>query len=366
MKIRIEYFVPAISSALLLSSICFANPTQQPPQKVSIPRHQNNVVFEADLLIWVAKQEGNDYASTGTAITVPGQTDPNTSLIPPAITGPGQVYRPGSPVEPGFRVGLGVDLEYGKWEAFTDYTYFHSKATGSVASDTINTGIIPLFSYTPHSSILSETTYSAASGATGYVNSADSFWSLYFNNINLELRREMKLFPTLSLRPHFGFQGTWQHQDFQAVYQVASISSSSTNLGNNKILFHQTSWGVGLRLGLDGIWKCCKHLELYGNSAISALYGKFNARGRSYDTNFSAGYSHVLIADQLDKLYTVSPVIQAEIGVQSDWDFCNKYRFLVQAGWEEQVWFFQNQHSSTIADTSLVFQGLTLRFRFDF
>jgi hypothetical protein len=65
-------------------------------------------------------------------------------------------------------------------------------------------------------------------------------------------------------------------------------------------------------------------------------------------------------------VHTLSPVIQLALGVESDWKFGNDYRFLVQAGWETQVWFFQNQHYSAIADTSLILQGLTVDFRFDF
>ena len=359
-----------IPTYLLTSSLCIAAAPllchSQTPQKAPPPVQRGNRVYtEADFLYWLAKQEGNNYATTGNAITAPGTTDPNTGLVPGSITA-GKVYAPDPTVKPGFRAGIGVDLEHGGWEFFSEYSYLFSKATGSVSSDNLNAGIIPIYSYAPNNSVLSSATYFVSSGATGFVSAANSGWSLLFNNINFELKKNMRLFKTLSLRPHFGIQTSWQEQKFHAAYIVASTTAFSDILGQNKVIVDQGFWGVGIRLGLDGSWRFIDHLGLYTNSAISTLWGRFDTRARSYDTNSAESYSDLLIGDTDNHFYTISPVLQAEIGVQSDWMFYDKYRFFVQVGWEEQVWFLQAQYSTTIADTSLILQGLTARFRFDF
>ena len=362
------------STAVLLNSICMATPLfsstinkqDNASSPLVLPQHKNNPLFEVELLCWWAKQEGNDFAVTGSAITVPGTTDPNTSLTPASFTTAGEVYAPGPSIRPGFRVGLGVNLAQGGWDLIGEYTYFHGKASQSISSTDINTGLLPIFSYTPHNSILSQATFFAATGATGFVADASSSWHLNFNNITLELGKESAINEWLSLHHHFGLQGSWQTQDTTTTYQVNSFSNLSSVLGNNKILFHQNSWGIGLRYGLDTVWKCRNHLGVFANGALAALWGQFKAQASSYDTNVSEGYENVLISNQTNNLYTISPVLQFAIGLQTDWVFKTTYRFLAQAGWEEQIWFFQNQHSSSIANTSLLLQGLTVKFRFDF
>ncbi len=355
---------------ILASTFGIASETPTPPADTSqmplVPRYNNNVFLDADFLYWYSKQEGNNYAATGSAITVPGTTDPNTGLIPSAITTKGKVYSPSPKAEPGFRVAIGINLDYDRWELYTNYTYAHGKASGSIQSDNLNTGILPIFSYTPNNSILASATYATTGGATGFVSEAVSGWCLYFNNINLELARAFMPSRTFTLRPHLGLQGAWQIQHFHTTYTVSSFTSPETDLGGNFVHFEQHFWGVGPRAGLDGNLQCCKHLGIFGETSVSALWSNFKSDAKSYDTNGIAGYSGVLISHQVNKLNSLSPVIQLQLGFQSDWDLYNRYQIVLHAGWEAQVWFFQNQHSSTIADTSLILQGLTFGIKFTF
>jgi hypothetical protein len=330
-----------------------------------VPNHCNDVFVEADFLYWYAKQNGNQYASTGTALTVPGTLDPNTLTVPPEIESKGKIRTPDFGMDPGFKLALGINLDHGKWDLLSEYTFFYSSAHDSVASGNSNTGILPLFSYIANNSILSHATFASVVGATGYVSGASANWNLHFNTILLELGRMINPFPFLSVRPHFGLEGTWQKQNLNAYYTVSSIATGGF-IGENKVSFEQSSWGIGPRLGLDTVWGCWKHVGLFANVAASALWSGFDAEAKSYDTQPLGGYANRLIADQENNTHSIVPVLQMEIGGQFDWVFCNQYRFLMQAGWESQVWFFQNQHSSVIADTSLILQGLTIKFRFDF
>jgi hypothetical protein len=345
-----------------------ATPASIPKESCAVlaPCYNNHPYLVVDFLYWVAKQEGNNYAATGAAITVPGTVDPNTGLTPPDISSRGNVYAPNPGLYPGLKVGLGMNLEHGKWDLLAEYSYLYSKAVSSVYSNDLNAGILPIFSYTPNNSILSSTTYVASSGATGFVSGAKSKWTLQFNNINLELGKAVPFFCNLVLHPHFGLEVSWQQQHLNAEYFVSSTTAPSTSLGNNEVIFNQTFWGVGPRAGIDGEWQCCKHVGLFANSGFAALWGQFSGVSKSYDTNTTAGYAHQLIANQLYQPMTLSPVMQLSLGVHFDWMFCNCYRFAVDAAWETQTWFFQNQHSSSIADTDLVMQGLTLGARCDF
>lgn len=347
-------------NALFAGSCCDPLSTETLPG-----RYENNFFVQGDFLYWRAKQQGTGYAVTGSAVTVPGTATPVSGLIPDPIASSGFFYEPKTQMEPGFRAGAGLNLEHGKWDLFLEYTYLASKAKGSTASFDINTGIVPVFLYAPNNSVLS--TVNIVGGSVGFVSSASADWGLHFNNVTFELGRSLEFCPLFGLRPHFGLQGSWQKQHFHADYTVNALADFASVLGDNKVRFQQSYWGVGLRAGLDSYWSCCRYLGLFANSALSALWGQFNARARSYDTNNTgATYSDVLIADQRSRPHTLSPVLQLEIGAQFDWVFRNCKSMMFQAGWEGQVWFFQNQQSNPVADSSLILQGLTCKAKFGY
>ena len=205
-----------------VGSIYAAEPQKMPAPVCDsrLPCYDNSPYIEADFIYWVAKQEGNNYAVTGAAITVPGTVDPNTGLTPASVTG-GHSYSPDPKIKPGFKVALGMNLEHGHWDLFSEYTWLYSKAKSSVYSNDLNAGVLPIFSYTPNNSILSTTTFFASSGATGFVSGSTANWTLHFNNINLELGKAIPFGCHLTLHPHFGLQGSWQKQHLNYLYAVA-------------------------------------------------------------------------------------------------------------------------------------------------
>lgn len=343
-----------------------SNPISPTSANDFFPTYHNHPYIIVDFLYWVAKQEGNNYAATGTAITVPGTTDPNTGETPPFISSKGNIYAPTPVAKPGFKTAIGINLDYDHWDLGAEYTYLRSKETSSITSNNLNSGILPLFSYTPNNSILSNTTAVAATGATGFVSLAKGQWSLQFNNINLELGKIISFSNQLAIHPHFGLEGSWQSQYLNVDYWVSSTVNTSQLLGSNQVLFDQQFWGVGPRLGLDALWQCFNHLGLFANSGFAALWGEFKTVSKSYDTNMISNYANILIMDQLYKPMTLSPIIQLEIGGNYSYLFRNQYRFGLNVAWETQVWFFQNQHTTSLSDTNLILQGLTLGARFDY
>jgi hypothetical protein len=337
-----------------------------PPCYPSLAENEDHIFVAADFIYWAVKQEGNSYATTGTANTVPGTSDPNTGIISPKVSHRGSVYSPQLEAKPGFRVTLGTHLKYDAWKVYANYSYLAGSEESAVASNDINAGIVPLFAYTPNNGILSTTTLFTSAGATGFISNSSAHWHFQYNNVNFELARSIPLFCNMVLIPHCGLQGSWQTQKLNATYNVASVTNSVAKLGDNKIDFHQTFWGVGPRLGLDSLWECQKHFGIYADSAFALLWGPFKARSKSHDTNLAQGYSNVLIADQLNRVTTLSPMIELAIGISSDWIFDKKHLFVASIGWNAQVWFFQNQHSTSIPDTDLILQGLDVSLSYDF
>ena len=328
--------------------------------------NQRSYYLSVDYLYWYAKQEGNAYAATGAAQTVPGTSDPNTGLTAQAISRAGQVYSPKGKIQSGFKVGAGVECSTTSWTLFTEYTYFRNKSSSTISSYDLNAGILPLFSYTPNNSILSSANYNTSIGAQGFVAKASSFWSLKYNLLTLELSKKIDISNDAFLIPHFGLEGAQQTQHFNTFYAVNAFDSINLQIGSNSVYFLQKFYGIGPRFGLDIDWKFTKHFGTFMQTGCSMLWSYYRANARSYDTNTLEDYADVLIANQNYKPHSLTPMCQFILGLESNWTFKDSYEFLVQAGWENQFWFFQNQHASAIANTSLILQGLTLAFQFKF
>ncbi|MCB1081605.1 MAG: MOMP family protein, partial [Chlamydiia bacterium] len=68
--------------------------------------------------------------------------------------------------------------------------------------------------------------------------------------------------------------------------------------------------------------------------------------------------------------YTEEPVIDLAAGFRYDgWFSADRYHFLLQLGWEHQLWVLHNEvikASEPDHAGDLVLQGLTLKARFDF
>lgn len=338
----------------------------QIPRRPFLPKNNNHPYADLTFLYWAAKQEGNTYASTGTASTVPGTTDPNTGLTPATISSTGQVYDLAASPKPGFKATLGMNCTYDSWEVFANYSYLNGTDSHSVTSLDVNTGLVPLFAYTPNNSILASTVFFSAAGATGFVSSASANWTFFYNNVNFELAKSIPLFCFLVLHPHFGLQGSWQKQNFTASYEVSSLANSSVILGNNQAQFVQTFWGVGPRAGVDSLWQCCKHLGFFANSAAAFLWGQFNGQATSYDTNVSNGYTNVLIAKNEYNPALLSPIFELSLGISSDWRISKTSLLVLHAAWDAQMWLFQNQHSTPLPNSTLFFQGLDAGIKLNF
>jgi hypothetical protein len=70
-----------------------------------------------------------------------------------------------------------------------------------------------------------------------------------------------------------------------------------------------------------------------------------------------------------NRVRDVTPVLELGIGLFFEWPFHNEdYMFQLEAGWENQIWFDQNQFLAleTLTPGNLSMQGLTIKALFAF
>ncbi len=331
------------------------------PSVMPVIDHGYNVFVTADFIYWTGRTDNLDYAQTGTAL-VSSRALYNGTTNANVTSKEGTQYHPHHKMSPGFKVGVGCDLNHDGWDTYFHYTWLRNSA---FSTESFATTAISLWDYAP---------ISIYSKSTTAINAADATWKLHFNTLDWEIGREFYISPRLLLRPHCGLKGSWQTQhnnvDFTALTDTDVAGTIAT--GSYKMTQKQSFWGIGVRSGLDTSWKFTRNWSIFGDISLAALWSQFTTHRTDVLTQASSLDSFTnLEAIHVRRLtHTITPVIEWDLGLRWDYWFSDEdYRFRVQTAWEQQVWFDHNQFlqlGATNRTGSLNLQGLTVDFRFDF
>lgn len=306
------------------------------------------VYVTADFTYWTARQDDLEFAMTiarNFDVEVGSESHPSR----------GKVYRPDSKWKPGFKVGLGHDLCFDGWDVYGEYTWFHLGNSSNSVSTTSNLVLYDSYWFindpgNPSTSVFLQ-------------GEAHADWSLNFNVVDLEVGRNFYVSPRLMLRPFCGLKGFWDKQTYKVDFEdftAASVNSMKSQMKN---------WGVGILAGIQTAWHISRSISVVGDLALSALWEQFKVKRSD---NFLFLNTNTGIVNVSDSFHSVKPVIEWMLGARwEDWFGCDTYHVALEAGWEEQYWFAQNQFirmpgSAAGNGGDLIFQGLTMKARIDF
>ncbi len=357
------------SGLLTASASCFAaqpssqnmNDSKSPPvgqiTPPAGPRTDTGARFlvTADFIYWQAEEDNllyDEYSANSSS----GETQ--TTVKKPA--------KLDFEYAPGFKVGAGALFDHDNWDIFANYTWLKQEhAKGRVSYPNLGSDLRTgnPFGHGGASSLTLTTTH--------------AHWTCHFNNIDLELGRQFFISRDLVLRPHFGLKGSWMAQEFN----ILQVTDYPDGVGGGTLLpFVQTSqtrhnqdfWGIGLRAGLNTAWHFTHDWSIYGDIAASELACRFNDRKKVADTFTTTDFQNITL---LNKSFSiVRPVLEIALGVRYETFFSrDRYQFFVQAGWEQQIWWDQNQflnQNAQYIDTgsggALTLQGLDVKLGFAF
>ncbi|MEX0961427.1 MAG: Lpg1974 family pore-forming outer membrane protein [Simkaniaceae bacterium] len=310
-----------------------------------------DVFVTADFIYWTSRMDGLGYATSGVRPTA--DIDPSK----------GSVKHPDFGFDPGFKVGLGLNLGHDGWDLFAQYTWLYT----SKVSDSASSGVDSLAD--SQLSPLVYTTGTISSGPSDTVSSARSSFDINLNVIDLELGRNFFVSRYLKIRPHFGLKGAW----YDSYNNVNYVGDSTDDVNLNAVSIHQDQdyWGVGIRAGMNTSWHFTRSFSVVGNVILSSLWGEFDVtrKDTEYNTLDAALVNDTYLNTEND-FHSMKAVLELFLGLRWDTWFCNDdFHFSIDAGWEEQLWINHNQFFSLYEEGShgdLYFHGLTLKFRFDF
>ncbi|MCB1110439.1 MAG: MOMP family protein [Chlamydiia bacterium] len=327
-------------------------PQIRPPAKeISVeaqPWVNNGVAepfLEVDFIYWKVREDGLEYAEDGLGSPV----DPVTSR--------GKVYEPDFDGEPGFRAALGVNMAHDGWDILLRYTWIYTHVTDSKSVNPNTDRLEPIWVHGNFSFL------------AGGLERARADWDLHTNVLDLEWGRNYYISPFLTLRPFFGLKGYWLNQDYGLSY-TGFFDQAQTITGNNRVHLDQDTWGIGIRFGTNTAWYFARDWSVFADLALCAAWSKFDMERRDRGTNDLTNTTVTLAHLNYDR-YSMVPIMELGVGLRWEmWFNQDSYHALIQAGWEEQIWWNFNRFFHVFSPFStmgnLMYQGLTLKFRFDF
>ncbi len=338
METNLKKLLPIVGVVCLSLTHAFADytdpSTSTHPTQMAVPPSPTpgetgpNVFVSADYTLWTARETGlavgysNFYSD--------GSSSPEE----------GKVFYPKMKLRSGFKVDLGVYLPHDNWDLVAEYTWFNN-----------NSNHLHDASFTPGQAL-------AIFGKLDYVNSLSSSWNLWFNRIDLTMGRSFFAGHYLSIRPFMGLLGAWDNQKLHVTTSdTTDVSYDSHN--------SQKWWGVGAYGGMNATFTfvsdSSNQWSLFLDAGTALPWSKFN--GHQYLVNTT---EKLTMADFKNTSYTVTPMLETALGIRWEtWWADGSWMFLLQAAWEEQVWF---SHNNLILNTTgfqspgaMTLQGLTVR-----
>lgn len=382
MKYSAIFALTALLTPMLLFSAPRVSDKTMPPPKADahpsitpdygpLPGHRVDFVLDAEFLWWFANMSNTDYALKRVGAL---QNSESQTVITPATEKEEFLWH----WDPGLRVGIGSVTCHDGWDAYANWTYFHTRASESNraapftdAFNDINVGTIvytsPWF-FTPH-----DNPYSHIKAEIG----------LNFNQVDLEKGRHFWISKNLSLRPSYGLRGYWTRITMSVKGNndlVAQTVEDGTTV-EEKTKMKQKSWGVGLLAGLENVWHFYSYFSVFATADISLTYGKVKT-----DKKMTGLEDPEQLDDRLrlfrtkfrDSFYRIQPVFDLAMGLRFESTFLNdRFRALIDLGYEyhylyDHIQFVRGtvNNSATTdlveANGDLSMSGLVLRGRFEF
>jgi hypothetical protein len=300
----------------------------------------DNLSLSVSALYWKACEDGLAYAVD------------NEDLVEASVINHGEMEYPGSKWSWGFKVGLGFDFEHDGWDLQANWTWFRTRHHDDETDETGN--LYPM--------------YSALATAAEQLSAteAEARWRIRLNMIDLELGRAFFTSRWLTLRPHMGLRGAWIKQSYDIEYETLNSTFPVVASSESEVDMKNKFWGVGIRGGLDTRWGFCGNWSIYGNMAISILYGRFHIDHEEEAAN-SAGTIETNVINFHDHFCAARAITDLALGLMWEHTFCGcedicapdcygdnggssrrspekpGYHLSVMLGWEQHIFFNQNQ-----------------------
>lgn len=265
----------------------------------------------------------------------------------------------------GLRLGMDFDMPYDGWDVNLTWLSFTAHADASTNAE----GNRELFATRLNAQIPSFITNGVAPFPFPIYTEADAHWKSHLNQIDLDLGREFFVSKWLTLRPHVGIRTTWLRQRLHTDYSDAIALAGFPSMPDTEVSEKNKWWGIGLEGGLNTQWTLGAGISLYGDITAAIESGFHKVRTKQEVNGFANDFEN-----NKDSTRIARPILDLQLGIRWDSNFAdNSYNFGLHAGWEEHIYFSQNQFHTDASLTQfaanqgdLTYHGVTIGAHLNF
>jgi hypothetical protein len=214
----------------------------------------------------------------------------NPTLAPTNFDTSGEVANSDFSWGPGFKFGLGMNLDYDNWDAYAEYTWFHKTSNTSFPStndDECECECEPFTDYIFPTRFIpvSMTADCGCSDSVKGYKFASETWNVKLDFLDVSLARSYYLGTKLSVRPFFGARGAWIRQTLTTNFNEQGVNNGTAIVSVPELYaIHSAktrSWGVGPRAGFDSNWMLGYGFRLIGDVSADVLYTRYHINNKS-------------------------------------------------------------------------------------
>lgn len=290
----------------------------------------DNIKLDASFLYWKVAGDELDYAYD---VTRADNVDPDQTIYRKRFHNVSGDY------DPGFKLGLGLDLPCICWDTNLVWTHFDTKNTSHHdsahrAGSTVNVAIPFLKT--------SEVTVGAGENvvATGSLN-------FKYDVVDLEFGKWICCNNCLLFRPHVGLRAADIREKFHSELDYYATTATTVDLTDYSAHVKNEFKGVGVRAGLDTDLQLCEGWSVIGRSAVSIVWG--NTKIKNDFVNFDEIDSQDVarVSHETDHYKHSRAFTDLSLGIRYRSCYCT-CPFSIEAAWEHHYLF--NQHRFFASD----------------
>ena len=245
--------------------------------------------------------------------------------------------------QPGFKIGLGTNMNHDRWDIQTFYTWFRSIQKGKTTLNPASEDQLAPLWLIP-----------IATGASNpfYYNGNET-WKLDMDLLDLELSRTFFMGSHFVMRPFVGVRAAWIRQKLSVDY----LNVAGGKVPENIFIQHKFhSWGVGPKTGFDSHWRVGQNFRFFGNLEGDIVFTEYrkirvNQMGKNAAGQPTANSGFRTLQKNS---HHPRPHIDTEFGI--GWETaCNSrgWHLDLTAGYSYQVFFGQNMFRNFVNNFSL-------------
>lgn len=164
-------------------------------------------------------------------------------------------------------------------------------------------------------------------------------WKVQLDMVDAVVARDLWYNRCTSFNLFAGIRGARIRQNFRVFEVDTLVAPQGVEFSQQAKRSHSKYFGIGPRLGLEGEWRTICDLSLYGNVAVSALFGHLSSKFEEADIAPEAVDACEVHRSQ----DFCQAVTDFGLGVRWRYCACSGFKTLVQIGFEHHQFYKQNK-----------------------